>query len=96
MNRIVRSGLFLRQQFGLDQPVYVQRTLSQGIARLDLGYSYRERLPVFDLIIDRLPATLSLMVCAFIFARSVSACCSRSSPLGPATQARRRGSTARS
>ena len=62
----------LRQQFGLDQPVYVQlATYLKGIARLDLGYSYRERLPVFDLIVDRLPATLLLMVCAFLFALSL-------------------------
>ncbi len=58
----------LRQQFGLDQPTYVQLwTYLKGVAQFDLGYSYRERLPVFDLIIDRLPATLLLMACAFIF-----------------------------
>ena len=59
----------LRQQFGLDQPVYVQlATYLKGIVQLDLGYSYRERLPVLDLILDRLPATLLLMACAFVFA----------------------------
>ncbi|KGE00404.1 ABC transporter permease [Achromobacter sp. RTa] len=59
----------LRQQFGLDKPVYVQlATYLKGVAQFDLGYSYRERLPVFDLIMDRLPATLLLMACAFIFA----------------------------
>ena len=58
----------LRREFGLDQPVYVQLgTYLKGIVQLDLGYSYRERLPVLDLILDRLPATLLLMVCAFIF-----------------------------
>ena len=59
----------LRQEFGLDKPVYVQlATYLQGVARLNLGYSYRERLPVLDLILDRLPATLLLMGCAFVFA----------------------------
>ncbi|WP_050468128.1 ABC transporter permease [Herbaspirillum chlorophenolicum] len=58
----------LRQEFGLDQPVYVQlATYLKGVARLDLGFSYRERLPVLDLILDRLPATLLLMGCAFVF-----------------------------
>ena len=58
----------LREQFGLDQPVLVQlgRYLS-GVARLDLGFSYRNRLPVLDLILDRLPATLLLMSGAFVF-----------------------------
>ena len=59
----------LRQEFGLDKPLPVQLfTYLRGIARLDLGYSYRERLPVLDLILDRLPATLLLMGCAFVFA----------------------------
>lgn len=59
----------LRKEFGLDQPVYVQLVhYLRGVARLDLGYSYRERLPVLDLILDRLPATLLLMSCAFLFA----------------------------
>lgn len=59
----------LRKEFGLDQPLPVQlgRYL-WGVAHLDLGYSYRERLPVLDLILDRLPATLLLMSCAFVFA----------------------------
>ena len=58
----------LRHQFGLDQPVYVQLfTYLKGIAHFDLGFSYRENLPVLDLILDRLPATLILMGCAFLF-----------------------------
>ncbi|MBV7481447.1 ABC transporter permease [Bordetella sp. BOR01] len=58
----------LRQKFGLDQPIYRQLLIYlQGVAQLDLGYSYRSRLPVLDLILDRLPATLLLMGCAFVF-----------------------------
>ncbi len=58
----------LRHQFGLDQPVYVQLfTYLKGVVHFDLGFSYRENLPVLDLILDRLPATLLLMVCAFLF-----------------------------
>lgn len=58
----------LRQQFGLDQPLYQQLLIYlKGIFQLDLGYSYRNKLPVLDLILDRLPATLLLMGCAFVF-----------------------------
>lgn len=58
----------LRQQFGLDKPVLHQLWIyMEGILRLDFGYSYRNGLPVLDLILDRLPATLLLMVCAFVF-----------------------------
>lgn len=58
----------LRHDFGLDQPVPVQleRYLA-GIAHLDLGYSYRNQMPVLTLIEQRLPATLLLMSCAFVF-----------------------------
>ncbi|CAM3889278.1 ABC transporter permease [Vreelandella rituensis] len=57
----------LREQFGLDQPLYVQlwRYIS-GIATLDFGYSYRQQMPVFDLIMDRMPATLLLTGTAFV------------------------------
>ncbi|MDN3558513.1 ABC transporter permease [Vreelandella neptunia] len=57
----------LRERFGLDQPMYVQlwRYIS-GIAMLDFGYSYRLGVPVFDLIMARLPATLLLTGTAFV------------------------------
>lgn len=57
----------LRERFGLDQPLYVQlwRYVS-GIAMLDFGYSYRQGMPVLDLILARLPATLLLTGTAFI------------------------------
>lgn len=57
----------LRERFGLDQPMYVQlwRYVS-GIAMLDFGYSYRLGVPVFGLIMDRLPATLLLTGTAFV------------------------------
>jgi peptide/nickel transport system permease protein len=58
----------LRQQFGFDQPLYYQLWLYlKGVVQFDLGYSYRNQLPVLDLIFDRLPATLLLMGCAFLF-----------------------------
>jgi peptide/nickel transport system permease protein len=58
----------LRTQFGFDEPLYQQLwTYLKGIVQLDLGYSYRDKLPVLDIILDRLPATLLLMGCAFVF-----------------------------
>lgn len=58
----------LRQQFGLDQPLYYQLwQYIKGILQLDFGFSYRNQLPVLDLILDRLPATLLLMALAFVF-----------------------------
>ncbi|KFI25658.1 ABC transporter permease [Haematobacter missouriensis] len=57
----------LREKFGLDQPFYIQlwRYIS-GVLQLDLGYSYRQQMPVIDLIMDRLPATLLLTGTAFV------------------------------
>ncbi|HMN79450.1 MAG TPA: ABC transporter permease [Burkholderiaceae bacterium] len=57
----------LRRQFGLDQSLPTQLALYlKGVVRFDLGYSYRNHVPVLDLILDRLPATLLLMSAAFV------------------------------
>jgi len=57
----------LRAKFGLDQPLIVQLWLYlSGVLRLDLGYSYRQQMPVIDLIAARLPATLLLTGTAFV------------------------------
>jgi peptide/nickel transport system permease protein len=59
----------LRKEYGLDKPYAVQLASYLGrILRLDLGYSYRQRRPVIDLILERLPATLLLTVTAFVLA----------------------------
>ncbi|MFD2238288.1 ABC transporter permease [Aureimonas populi] len=56
----------LRERFGLDKPLPVQLLVYLShIATLDLGYSYRQGLPVAQLIWDRLPATLLLSGTAF-------------------------------
>jgi peptide/nickel transport system permease protein len=58
----------LRQQFGLDRPLQVQLWLYlKGVFTLNMGISYRNNLPVADLILDRLPATLLLSASAFVF-----------------------------
>ncbi len=57
----------LRERFGLDQPLYVQLwSYVKNVLTLDLGYSFRQGMPVYDLIADRLPATLLLTLSAFI------------------------------
>lgn len=57
----------LRQEFQLDKPVAVQLfSYLKSVAMLDLGFSYRQQQPVWDLILDRLPATLVLAVPAFL------------------------------
>jgi peptide/nickel transport system permease protein len=52
----------LRQRFGLDQPLIVQLGLYlKNILFLDLGYSFRNSMPVLELILMRLWPTLLLM-----------------------------------
>ncbi len=58
----------LRVAFGLDKPILTQLLLYlKGVVQLDLGFSYRNHVPVLDLIVERLPATFLLMSCAFVF-----------------------------
>jgi ABC-type dipeptide/oligopeptide/nickel transport system permease component len=51
----------IRQAYGLDRPLSIQyaRYVTR-VARGDLGYSYRQGLPVTELIAERLPATFEL------------------------------------
>lgn len=56
----------LRQEFGLDEPFYVQfGHYLVNIVTGDLGYSYRFRAPVLDLVLERLPNTLLLLFVSF-------------------------------
>ena len=51
----------LRHEFGLDKPLWIQLALYVAhVAEGDLGYSYRQGVPVVRLIADRLPQTLLL------------------------------------
>lgn len=58
----------IRQDLGLDQPVHVQylHYLSQ-VMRGDLGTSYRQRLPVTEILLHRLPATIKLAFAGVLF-----------------------------
>ena len=57
----------LREQFALDLPFYVRLLEYMGnLFTLDLGFSWRHNMPVFDLIVDRLGPTLLLMFSALL------------------------------
>jgi peptide/nickel transport system permease protein len=59
----------LRQQFGLDKPLYEQLWIYvSGVVTGDLGISHRQQRTVASLILERLPATLLLTGTAFAFA----------------------------
>jgi peptide/nickel transport system permease protein len=52
----------LREQFGLDKPVWVRLLLyMKNMLSLHLGFSFRHSMPVLDLILQRLWPTLLLM-----------------------------------
>jgi ABC-type dipeptide/oligopeptide/nickel transport system permease component len=58
-----------RQEYGLDQPIYIQYLRFIGDAlRGDFGRSLRYREPVADLFLERLPATLELAFGAMFIA----------------------------
>ncbi|WP_265517456.1 ABC transporter permease [Nitratireductor luteus] len=57
----------LRARFGLDKPLLTQLGIYLGgVLQFDLGFSYRQQMPVADLIFSRLPATLLLTMTAFV------------------------------
>src|SRR6188508_3165714 len=51
----------LREKFSLDKPLPEQlATYVKGIVTLDLGFSFRQQMPVSKLIAERIGATLLL------------------------------------
>lgn len=59
----------LREQFGLNRPLHEQLATYVGkIVQGDLGFSYRQQRPVWDILAERLPATLILTLTAFLLA----------------------------
>ena len=76
----------LREQLGLDQPLPNQFVIYVGkIVTGDLGYSYRFRVPVIDLIQQRLPNTVALAVAALVMTLLIAV------PLGVYSAYRRGG-----
>lgn len=59
----------LRVTYGMDKPLWQQLLhYIDAVAHLDLGFSYRHNLPVFDVIMAHLPATLVLMLASLVIA----------------------------
>jgi peptide/nickel transport system permease protein len=59
----------LRESLGLNDPIIVQ--FAKFVAHVtvgDFGVSFRNAVPVSTLLVERLPATLELVICASIFA----------------------------
>ena len=62
----------LRHAFGLDRPLWQQFFIYIGrLLTFDLGWSNVQQRPVFELIADRVPATLLLMVTAIFIAIAI-------------------------
>ena len=58
-----------RAKLGFDKPLYEQYfSYVVGLATLDLGNSLRSRTPAFELVMERMPATLELTIFAILFA----------------------------
>ncbi len=59
----------IRRDYGLDQPVWQQLLKYIGnVLQGDLGYSFFFNIPVTDLLIERVPATLLLVITAQVLA----------------------------
>lgn len=59
----------LNARYGLDEPLLQQYVkYIQNVARFDLGISLANDRPVKEIIRERLPTTLQLGLCAFVFA----------------------------
>ncbi len=59
---------FLREQYGLDKPMYEQYFLwLLGLLQGDLGYSFEHNLPVSEVVGDRLLLTLVLNFATILF-----------------------------
>jgi peptide/nickel transport system permease protein len=63
----------LRERMGLDRPLPAQYLTYLGHAMTgDLGVSFRSGQPVASIVTERLPPTVSLAVCALVFALLVA------------------------
>lgn len=64
-----QQAIQLREDLGLDQPLYVQfGRFMGGTLTGDLGMSYIQRQPVTDIVMNRLPETLKLAFFAVVLA----------------------------
>jgi peptide/nickel transport system permease protein len=63
----------MRRELGLDRPYVVQYLIFAGKAlQGDFGRSHRWQMPALRLVLDKLPATIQLAVCALIFSVTIA------------------------
>jgi peptide/nickel transport system permease protein len=63
----------LRAEYGLDRPVVVRfASWVAGFVTGDLGVSYTYRVPVADLIVERLAITVPLAVIAIVLSTAIA------------------------
>jgi peptide/nickel transport system permease protein len=69
----VEETIALRRTLGLDRPLYAQYASFLGSAVTgDFGTSFRHQQPAFELVLERLPATLELAFAALVLALVVA------------------------
>jgi ABC-type dipeptide/oligopeptide/nickel transport system permease component len=69
----VEETVALRRALGLDRPLYAQYASFLGSAVTgDFGTSFRHQQPAFELVLERLPATLELAFAALVLALAVA------------------------
>jgi peptide/nickel transport system permease protein len=62
----------MRQDLGLDDPIYVQYGLFLNkLLQGDLGMGIRSQRPALELVLERVPATMQLSLCAFLLAVAI-------------------------
>jgi peptide/nickel transport system permease protein len=62
----------IREQFKLDQPLHQQLfSYLSGVVRGDLGISFKKKEPVWDLILNRFPATMELALGALLLGLAI-------------------------
>lgn len=63
----------LREEMGLNEPFIVQYTTwLTSFLQGDFGYSYHFKAPVYDVVLERMPLTLTLATTAFVLFVTVS------------------------
>jgi ABC-type dipeptide/oligopeptide/nickel transport system permease component len=69
----VDETIALRRTLGLDRPLYVQyASFLRSAVTGDFGTSFRHQQPAFELVLERLPATLELAFAALVLALVVA------------------------
>ena len=63
----------LQKQLGFDRPIYVQYFhWATKIAQGDFGLSLRSRRPIFEVILERYPATIYLAIIALLLGLAIA------------------------